>query len=159
MKRFLIAAVAMMLPAATLPTAALATGDVALSSSVFVERTTPDVNGRQRTVLEAPRTVTRGDRLVFVLNYRNVGITPRTDFTITNPLPRPVAFQGTSDHDAIVSIDGGHSWGTLAALRVRESDGSFRGARPEDVTHVRWTLKRAIAAGESGRLTFRGIVR
>ena len=150
----IIAAAAMMLPGT-----ALAAGDVALRSSVFIERSVPDANGRPRIVLEEPRTVARGDRLVFVLNYRNVGDQPRADFTITNPLPRPVAFQSTSDSVAIVSVDGGRHWGTLAGLRVRDSDGALRSARPEDVTHVRWTLKQAIPAGQGGRVSFRGVVR
>jgi len=139
--------------------AALAANDVALKSSVFVERSVPDANGRQTIVLEEPGAIARGDRLVFVLNYRNVGAQTRTAFTITNPLPRPVAFQGTSDSGAIVSVDGGRTWGLLASLRVRDTDGSLRGARSEDVTHVRWTLRRTIPVGQGGRVSFRGIVR
>jgi len=145
--------------AMSVPGVAIAATDVALTSSVFVERSVPDANGRQTIVLEQPGTIARGDRLVFVLNYRNVGAQTRTAFIITNPLPRPVAFQGTSDSGAIVSVDGGRSWGLLASLRVRDADGSLRGARPEDVTHVRWTLRHMIPVGQGGRVTFRGIVR
>lgn len=141
------------------PVAAHAAGDVALSSTVFVERQTVDAQGRAKVVLEAPKTVTPGDRLVFLLAYRNPGPAPAADFVVTNPMPASVAFQGSPDANAVVSIDGGRGWGMLAALKVRESDGAVRGARPEDVTHVRWMLGRAIPAGAQGKLSFRGVVR
>ena len=139
--------------------AVAASNRVAMSSAVFVEKDIVDPQGRSRIVLEPPRLVAPGDRLVFLLRYRNTGTAPASDFIVTNPLPETVSYQGTPDARAIVSIDGGHNWGTLARLRVRERDGSLRAARPEDVTHVRWTLKRAIPAGSEGRLVFRGVVK
>ena len=132
---------------------------VALDSSVFVERIIPAANGKSRTVLEEPKIVTPGDRLVFILQYRNTGTQSAKDFVVTNPMPAPVAYQGTSDTVAQVSVDGGKTFASLASLRVREVDGTTRAARPEDVTHVRWALREPIAAGAQGKLSFRGIVR
>ena len=133
-------------------------GDVALSSAVFVEKTV-DANGQRRIVLEPPRQVAPGDKLVFVVNYRNRGAAPATDLVVTNPMPGAVAYQSSAGTAAIVSIDGGRNWGPLSRLRVREADGAVRWARPEDVTHVRWTFAKAIPAGQGGRLSFRGVVR
>lgn len=141
------------------PVAASAADEVALSSTVFVERDVTDTTGRKRTVLEEPKAVTPGDRLIFLLRYRNMGATPASDFVVTNPMPPAVAYQGTPDAAALVSIDGGRSWGQLGQLRVTERDGNVRGARPEDVTHVRWALKSAIPVGTTGKLSFRGVVR
>lgn len=140
------------------PGHAFAANNVTLSSLVLLERTIPDNTGRNRIILEEPKTVTPGDRLVFILNYRNAGRAPASDFIVTNPLPAAVAFQGGADN-AQVSIDGGRSWGTLPTLRVHETDGHWRNARPEDVTHLRWALKQAIPAGAQGKLSFRGVVR
>lgn len=137
---------------------AFAANNVALSSAVFLEKTVADNTGRSRIVLEEPKVVTPGDRLVFILNYRNAGNAPASDFIVTNPLPAAVAFQGGAG-SAQVSIDGGRSWGTLATLKIRETDGRWRNARPEDVTHLRWSMKQAIPAGAIGKLSFRGIVR
>jgi uncharacterized repeat protein (TIGR01451 family) len=141
------------------PLTARAANDVALTSSVFVEKTVPQADGKSRLVLEEPRVVVPGDRLVFVLAYKNMGAKPATDFVVTNPMPGAVAYQGTGDTGAIVSIDGGRSWGTLAALKVRKADGSVRAAYPEDVTHVRWAMKAPIPVGAAGKLSFRGVVR
>lgn len=144
---------------AATPVAVQAAGRVALSSTVFVERQVVDARGQAKLVLEAPKRLTPGDRLVFLLAYRNPGTAPAADFVVTNPMPASVAFQGSPDANALVSIDGGASWGQLGALKVREPDGGVRGARPEDVTHVRWTLGRSIPAGAQGKLSFRGVVR
>ncbi|MFM5913650.1 MAG: hypothetical protein ACKOPR_02750 [Chakrabartia godavariana] len=141
------------------PSFSYASESVALDSSVYVERIVPEANGRTRTVLEPPKVVTPGDRLVFILQYRNTGTQSAKDFVVTNPMPAPVAYQGTSDTVAQVSVDGGKTFAALAALKVREADGTLRAARPEDVTHVRWALREPIAAGAQGKLSFRGIVR
>jgi uncharacterized repeat protein (TIGR01451 family) len=142
-----------------LPSLAYANGAVALDSRVFVERIVRDGDGRSKAILEEPRLVVPGDRLVFVLNYRNTGATSATDFVVTNPMPDAVSFQGTGDPGALVSVDGGRSWGILPALKIRDADGAVRSARPEDVTHVRWAVKRTIPSGSAGKLSFRGIVR
>lgn len=141
------------------PASAYAAERVALDSSVYVERLVPEASGRTRLVLEEPKIVTPGDRLVFILQYRNTGTQSAKDFVVTNPMPAPVAYQGTSDTVAVVSVDGGKTFAALAALRVREAGGAMRAARPEDVTHVRWTLREPIAAGAQGKLSFRGVVR
>lgn len=140
------------------PAAAWAGNDVALTTNVFVEKTV-QANGQARVVLEEPKLVVPGDKLVFVLSYANKGSTPASDFVVTNPMPGAVAFQSAADASAIVSVDGGRAWGGLAALKIKDSDGTVRGARPEDVTHVRWTFTRAIPVGQGGKLSFRGVVR
>ena len=64
-------------------------------SAVFVERSKPMHDGRQRiSVLRTPAIVTPGDKLVFMLDYRNKGATTATNLVVTNPLPTAVAYQG-----------------------------------------------------------------
>jgi uncharacterized repeat protein (TIGR01451 family) len=149
---------AWLLAALALPVAAQAAG-VALKSAVFVEKTEVAADGRARVVLHEPAMVTPGDRLVFVLSYRNDGGKPAGNFIVTNPVPPAVAYQGVADRSARVSVDGGRNWGDLAMLTVRDPDGALRPARSDDVTHVRWTFAKAIAPGTAGKLSFRGVVR
>ncbi len=141
---------------AVAPGAAQAATPLALQSDVFVERTEV-ADGRTRTTLTAPDTVTPGDRLVFVLHYRNTGSSAATGLVVTNPMHPSVAYQDADG--AQVSVDGGKSWGTLAAARVRTARGDLRPARPDDVTHIRWKLAGTLPAGASGNLRFRGTVR
>lgn len=141
------------------PAAAFAADQLQLSSAVFVEKQKQRADGIVATVLEAPNLVTPGDKLVFVVKYKNTGAAPAEKFVVTNPLPKAVAFNGTSDGLEVVSIDGGNSWGFLSNLRLQDSSGKSRPALMSDVTHIRWNLNQPIAAGSEGKLIFRGIVR
>lgn len=141
------------------PVAAYAADSVLLTSAVFIERTIADGIGKSKVILQEPKVVTPGDRLIFILSYHNQGPDAANSFTVTNPLPSAVAYQGTADTFAEVSIDGGKAWGALSALKMPDGDGRWRSARPEDVTHVRWAMKQSIPAGAQGKFSFRGIVR
>ena len=143
----------------SIPTVVLAADQLQLSSDVFVEKQKQRADGSVAMVLEAPNLVTPGDNLVFVVKYKNTGAAPAEKFVVTNPLPKAVAFNGTSDGLEVVSIDGGNNWGFLSNLRLQSSDGKSRPALMSDVTHIRWNLNQPIAAGSEGKLIFRGIVR
>ena len=134
-----------------------AAAPVAVANSVYVEREISIGNGSSTRVLEPARTLRRGDRLVYVVSWR----APQArgeHLTITNPLPRTIAYERSAGGDEDVSVDGGRSWGKLDRLRFR--DGSvWRYATPEDVTHIRWIVPPQLALAGSGRLTWSGIVR
>ena len=130
------------------PAAAWAKPRVALDSTVFVERVTPE---RTRS-LEPARRLSRGDRVVYVTTWSNPG--GADGFTLTNPLPQHVAYQGSANSDEEVSADGGRSWGRLGSLRI-----GTRLALPEDVTHVRWRVAPTLAAKGAGRIAWSAIVR
>lgn len=132
---------------------------VELASDVFVEREHKRADGTVATVLEAPKLVVPGDQLVFVVRYKNVGTQPASNFIVTNPIPRAVAFSGTMDGTEVVSVDGGKSWGVMSRLKVAKPDGTFRQALPADVTHLKWNMNQTLAAGSAGKLVFRGVVR
>jgi uncharacterized repeat protein (TIGR01451 family) len=117
------------------PAAALAAEDVTINSAAFVERTVQDASGKPKTLLEAPKVVTPGDRVVFVLSYRNGGAHPATGFVINNPLPAAVTYESSEGMQPVVSVDGGKTWGPLAALKITQEDGTMRPATPADVTH------------------------
>lgn len=143
----------------TAPAAAFAASDVTIDSKVMVEHQTQDPSGKLNVTLDPPKVVTPGDRLVFVVTYKNGGTKPATDFVITNPIPNAVAFTSVEDGSAVVSVDGGKTWGPLATLKVTAADGQVRSAQAGDVTHVRWALAAPIPAGQGGKFSFRGVVK
>lgn len=145
--------------AALLAGAPVLSAPLELASDVFVERVQKRADGSVATILEAPKLVVPGDQLVFVVRYRNMSNQPASNFVVTNPIPRAVAFSNTADGTEIVSVDGGKSWGFLSQLRVIKSDGTARAALPTDVTHIKWNLNQTLAAGSAGKLVFRGVVR
>ncbi|SKB56901.1 hypothetical protein SAMN06295937_1009131 [Sphingopyxis flava] len=145
--------------AALAPPEALASDQIALDNNIFVERVTRDGAGRTRILLEEPKAVAPGDRLVFVLHYRNASERAADRFVITNPLPAAVRYADAGDKGALVSVDGGRSWGRLGEMTVALADGTRRPAQPADVTHLRWAIQKPVPAGGSGKLMFRGVVR
>ena len=148
-----------LLLAALMPGPALAANQVALDNHVFVERVSTDAEGKQRILLEEPKVVVPGDRLVFVLNYRNAGAQPADKFVVTNPMPSAVRFADAGDTRPLVSVDGGKQWGLLADLSVPMEGGMRRAAQPADVTHIRWAFQKPIPVGGTGKLMFRGVVK
>jgi uncharacterized repeat protein (TIGR01451 family) len=140
-------------------TAAWAADPVSLTSQVLVEHVKQQADGSSKVVREEPGVVTPGDKLVFLLSYRNGGADPASGFVVTNKIPEQIAFSGGESEGAIVSVDGGKSWGPLASLKIANADGSQRPATQDDVTHIRWSFAQPIAAGRAGQLSFRGVVK
>ncbi len=147
--------------------AADAKANVKIDSKVLVERTEPNAAGEIQTKLYNPSDVKviPGDRLVFVNTYHNRGVTPVTGFVVNNPIHAAVTFSNVQEEWATVSIDGGKNFGKLTEFTVTENDTGVesvsitRAAQPSDVTHIRWTFDKAIAAGASGELRFSGVVK
>lgn len=128
---------------------------VALKGDVKVVRQVTE-NGQTRETLEEPNQVLPGDKLVFTTRYTNSGAEPATDFVVTNPLPGPVKLAKVDSFE--VSVDGGKTFGALAALKVAAADGTSRAAELADVTHVRWRVA-SIAPGASGEVKYFAEVR
>ena len=141
------------------PLPALAADNVALDSKVYVERSVTAANGKVSIVREEPKLVTPGDRLVFVLAYKNAGAAPADSFVVTNPIPASVSFVASDTPGADFSVDGGKSWAPLAKLKVKAADGTARAATAADVTAIRWAFAKPIPAGAKGDLIFKGVVR
>lgn len=164
------------------PVAAAAQGavdprsNVKIESIAQVERTEKDADGAEVSKLYSPADVKviPGDRLVFTNSYRNTGAVPVTGFVVNNPIHTAVSFTEVEEDWAVVSVDGGKTYGKLVDLTVAmissETDegdstaadketSTSRAALPSDVTHIRWIFPEAIAPGASGKLQFRGVVK
>ncbi|MCX7283470.1 MAG: hypothetical protein NTX28_05390 [Novosphingobium sp.] len=130
---------------------------VALEGDVKLEKVV-EVDGRSKTVLEDPKVVVPGDKLLFSTKYANKGSQQVDNFVVTNPVPQAVRVADDSAAALQVSVDGGKAYGLLSALTVKDADGKVRPARAEDITHLRWTVP-AIAPGASGTVEYHAIVR
>ncbi|WP_295529792.1 hypothetical protein [Novosphingobium sp. Chol11] len=130
---------------------------VALTGSVQLEKTVT-VDGTSRIELVEPKVVVPGDRLLFTTSYRNDSAAAVTDFVVTNPVPGAVVVSPDALNSVEVSVDGGKTWGLIAALKVADGKGGLRAALAADATHLRWTIP-SIAPGASGKVEYHAIVR
>ena len=137
--------------------AAMQPSPVALKGIVQLEKTVT-VDGKSKVELVEPKVVVPGDRLLFSTTYRNEGAAAVTDFVVTNPVPGAVTVSADAASAVQVSVDGGKTWGLLAALKVSDGKGGVRAALAEDATHLRWTIP-SIAPGASGTVEYHAIVR
>jgi hypothetical protein len=133
-------------------------GGVSISSEIQAVKVVTDAKGNKKNTLVTPTTVLPGTPLVVWINYKNGGAKAATGFVINNPVPKGVDFTGVAENWAVVSVDGGKTFGALASLKVKGSDGKMRAAVPQDVTGVRWTIPQPIAPGAGGKVSFYAVV-
>ena len=145
---------------ATAAVASAAAGPLQVTSSILVESRTAAADGTTRIALVKPSKVTPGDKVIFVLSYRNTGAQPLANVVLDNPLPRQIAYRSANPGSPApdVSVDG-KTFGSLESLRVRSLDGSTRPASPNDVTSVRWRLASPLAAGSQGQFAFQAVLK
>lgn len=117
-----------------------------LTTRLFVERAQPGPGLRLAPV---PRRLRSGDRIVVV-----VAVPAGVGARLIQPVPHALRFTGALREPLTVSVDGGLTFATLAALTVVTVRGGERAARADDVTHLRWSL-----TGAPTRLSFRAMVR
>jgi len=136
---------------ALMPTPALAAPAVSIDSAIFIEHTQLR-DGTEVRSLEPAHRLSHGDRVVTVVNWYRLG--GAGGFTVTNALPRGLAYQQSADASEEVSVDGGRSWGRIGTLKLGD-----RTATPEDITHVRWRVSPVQALAGAGRIAYAGFVR
>lgn len=146
--------------AATTGTVSAAAGPLQVTSSILVESRSAAADGTTRVALVKPSKVTPGDKVIFVLAYRNTGAQPLANVVLANPLPRQISYRSANPGSPApdVSVDG-KTFGSLDSLRVRSLDGSTRAASPNDVTSVRWRLASPIPAGAQGQFAFQAVLK
>ncbi|MGA1798297.1 hypothetical protein VH567_05900 [Sphingomonas sp. 4RDLI-65] len=146
--------------ATTAAVASAAAGPLQVTSSIMVESRSAAADGTTRIALVKPSRVTPGDKVIFVLAYRNTGAQPLANVVLANPLPRQISYRSASPGSPApdLSVDG-KIFGALDSLRVRSLDGSTRAAGPNDVTSVRWRLASPIPAGAQGQFAFQAVLK
>jgi hypothetical protein len=152
-------------------TARLAVAALALSASVVVAQAPMVLDGRllvesvsgadasseQRT-LRSPSDVRSGDRLIFLIRYRNRGVAPLHGYDFVAPVPSGVRILPDREGSVRVSADGGRSWTRPESPLRLDAQRRLRPAGDVAPTHVRLRLDRRIAPGEAGTVAYRGLL-
>jgi len=103
-----------------------------------------------------------GEVIRYRLDYTNDKTEAASDLVLTMPVPEVVTFiEGSANGPAntiTYSIDGGETFSERGELTISDENGS-RSATADDVTHIRWFVAGPVAVGESGTLSFKGVLK
>lgn len=154
--KFALLVASMFAAAAAVP----ASAQVTLENKVLREDVKVAADGARTTVLVPTRNVAPGATAVYVMTYRNGTAKPVSDLVIANQVPADVVYAGPASGSPAptISVDGGRTFGPIAAATVRGANGA-RPAQFSDVTHVRWVVAGPVAPGTSGSVSYRAKVR
>lgn len=130
-----------------------------LKSRVAAEEITVNAKGEKTVKLVAADKVVPGDVMVYTNTYRNTGSEAAAKVTIVNPVPRHTSYvEGSASGEGMeitFSVDGGKSFDVPGKLTLPGADGKPRPAKATEYTHIRWTLRGALAPNKSGDVSFR----
>lgn len=145
---------------AALSAPAFATG-LQATQLVEVAQVIVDENGEEVKTFAEATEIAPGDELRYRLSYDNQLSNAAVDVNLVMPVPAEIDFiEGSAVSNGTkvaYSVDNGASFADRGSLRVL-IDGEERIATSEDITHVRWTFTEAIEAGETGEVSFRGVL-
>ena len=138
-------------------------GAVKLTSIAQVEIESTGADGK-KTVTRVPAVkVVPGKEVIYTTTFENLIKKPVGKIVINNPIPNDSEYTAGSafgkDCDIEFSADGGKTFGHADTLKVNGADGKTRPALPKDYTNVRWIYKKQLAAGKSGEVGFRAVVK
>ena len=151
-------------PFLALALALVATPAVALEAKqhVLKEVAVERADGSTERRFVPAENVTPGETVAYAIVFRNDRGVAAEGVVLTMPIPAEVLYvEGSAAGAGAVaaySADGGTTFGAREALRVAGEDGMLRPAAPADLTHVRWTVA-SIAPGQSGQLSFKGVLK
>jgi len=120
-------------------------------------------DGTESVTRTPAELVVPGERVVYTLSYTNDDAAPASDLVLTMPVPAEIKYMDGSATEAgartVYSTDGGKTFAARTALRMTGSDGVVRTAIADDITHIRWTVAGPVAVGETGNLSFKGVLK
>lgn len=102
-----------------------------------------------------------GDTIRYLVNAANVGGSRMTEAVVTNPIPMGTRYIAGSvkaaEATARFSIDAGRNymaWPPTYKIRDIQGNEITKEATPEMITHIKWSINRALDAKESTDMEF-----
>ncbi|CAN5291270.1 hypothetical protein BH10PSE13_BH10PSE13_23090 [soil metagenome] len=136
----------------------VAPAPMALDGRLLVESLAPSEKTTDLRTLRAPADVRSGDRLIFLIRYRNQGTMPLPGYDFVAPVPPGVRILPDRFGSVRISADGGRSWTRPDSPLRLDANHRLRLAGDVAPTHVRLRLDRRIAPGETGTVAYRGLL-
>lgn len=140
-----------------------ADGAIKLTSIAQVEVEVIDQKGKKTLKRTPVDKAVPGTEVIYTTTFENIGNKSASDIVINNPLPNDSEYKAGSafgkDSEILFAVDGGKKFGHAEELKIKGADGKERIALPKEYTHIRWTYKGQLAAGKSGEVGFRTVVK
>ena len=137
----------------------------AMTASQTIQKEVVNISddGVETVSYESAELVTPGERVVYTVNFENNLDQPETNLVLTMPIPAEVTYLDGTATDGLgtltFSADDGDNFADRNDLRIADERGELQPARAADVTHIRWVIAGPIAPGETGSISFKGILK
>lgn len=152
---------ALLLVATAAPAAAQSQDALTLTVEAFQEIQVVKKGRTETRTVPIARAVP-GSEVIYVVTYHNTGTQAAENVVVTNPIPPELDYKDGSAFGAGTRIElsvDGKRWGSLAVLTVPGPNGKALPAQAADVRQLRWTLDFAVKPGETGKVTYRTVIR
>ncbi len=142
--------------AAPAPAAPARPGQVSLNIAIFKEVRSQGADGATDVRLVAADKAAPGDRLVYVLTYRNTGSQPVSNLIVDYPMPKGVSYRAPAEGSLppLVSADGVH-FGQPGDMTGGSRPGPSPDSAKDSITALRWQVDGAVAPGAQGEVSFK----
>ena len=137
-------------------------GNIEVKNVAEVETEVKDAKGKV-TIKRAPAAkVVPGSEVIYTTTFKNLGSKAAGNIVINNPLPLNTTLTAGSVFGANTNITyslDGKVFATPDKLKVKDKDGKEIPATAADYTHIRWSLQGELAAGKTGEVGFRSVIK
>ncbi|MEZ5531008.1 MAG: hypothetical protein R3E69_01350 [Steroidobacteraceae bacterium] len=133
-------------------------GCIELKTTAQTEQTVKGPDGTLQTRLVPAGKVVPGSEVIWTVTATNVCSKAAGDVSIDSPVPEHMVFIADSAIAAAFTVSysvDGKRYDSAGALTVRDADGTTRSARADEIRHVRYAMRAALAPGETVSATYR----
>ncbi len=140
-----------------------ADGAIKVKSIAEIEVEVAGKDGKKALKRAPVEKVVPGTEVIYTTTFENLINKAVSNVVIDNPVPNDSEYKAGSafgkDCDILFSVDGGKNFAPAEKLKIKGADGKERTALPREYTHIRWIYKGQLAAGKSGEVGFRTVIK
>ena len=140
-----------------------ADGAIKVTSIAQIEVEVVDKKGKKTLKRTPVDKAVPGTEVIYTTTFVNLINKPVNDIVINNPIPNNTEYKAGSvfgkDCEILFSADGGKTFGHAEELKVMDAEGKEHTALPGEYTHIRWNYRVPLAAGKSGEVGFRAVIK
>lgn len=120
--------------------------------------------GGKKTLKRIPvENAVPGTEVIYTTTFENMIDKAVGNIVINNSIPNNTEYKAGSAYgkncEILFSADGGKNFASAETLKITEANGKERAALPKEYTDMRWIYKGLLAAGKTGEVGFRTVIK